>query len=98
MSFTITKTSRLSFGSRRECDFSSFISKTNIVYSYITCFIDFQEPIAAALLGTCILRQLAKKIPIDFTAKPEDFEKNANEFEELAVGVKNLIEYCNICK
>ena len=59
---------------------------------------DFQEPIAAALLGTCILRQLAKKIPIGCTAKPEDFENNANEFEELAIGVKNLIQYCNICK
>ena len=53
---------------------------------------DFQEPIAAALLGTCMLRPLAKKIkkiPTDCTAKPEDFEKNANEFEELAIGVKN---------
>lgn len=46
-----------------------------------------QEPIAAALFGTCVLRGMAEKIPTGYKAVREDFEKNANELEQLATGL-----------
>ena len=62
-----------------------------------------QEPIAAALFGTCVLRGMAEQIPTGYKAVREDFEHNANELEQLATGVllmlalppnEHCLQYC----
>ena len=86
-----TKISHLSSGSRRECGPVT----CHIVFGFKRYSVIFkllnlgflQEPIAAALFGTCVLRGMAEQIPTGYKAVHEDFEHNANELEQLATGV-----------